>query len=125
MAGEQLLNMMNSKGGKESDYSDIMYGKVISDSPLKIQTSNQMILSESFLVLGRQVTKHQERIKVLSHHDQIQDISGNRPDVSEVIEIDGTLKKDDQVIMIRFNGGQQFFVLERTNDRVGDDSENG
>jgi len=125
MAGEQLLNMMNSKGGKESDYADIMYGKVISADPLKIQTSNQMILSESFLVLGRQVTKHQERIKVLSHHDQIQDISGNRPDVSEVIEIDGTLKKDDQVIMIRFNGGQQFFVLERTNDRVGDDSENG
>jgi len=122
MAGEQLLNMMNSKGGSESDYADIVYGKVISDSPLKIQTSNQMILSESFLVLGRQVTKHQERIRVLSHHDSIGDTSGNRPDVFETIEIDGTLKDGDSVVMIRFNGGQQFFVLERTNDRVGDDN---
>jgi len=122
MAGEQLLNMMNSKGGNESDYADIVYGKVISSDPLKIQTSNQMILSESFLVLGRQVTKHQERIRVLSHHDSIGDTSGNRPDVFETIEIDGTLKDGDSVVMIRFNGGQQFFVLERTNDRVGDDN---
>jgi len=122
MAGEQLLGMMNSKGGNESDYADIVYGKVISSDPLKIQTSNQMILSESFLVLGRQVTKHQERIRVLSHHDSIGDTSGNRPDVFETIEIDGTLKDGDSVVMIRFNGGQQFFVLERTNDRVGDDN---
>ncbi len=120
MAGEQLLGMMNSKGGNESDYADIVYGKVISDSPLKIQTSNQMILSESFLVLGRQVTKHQERIRVLSHNDSIGDTSGNRPDVTEIIKIDGTLKAGDSVVMIRFNGGQQFFVLERTNDRTGD-----
>lgn len=120
MAGEQLLGMMNSKGGNESDYADIVYGKVISSDPLKIQTSNQMILSESFLVLGRQVTKHQERIRVLAHHDSIGDTSGNRPDVFETIEIDGTLKDGDSVVMIRFNGGQQFFVLERTNDRTGD-----
>lgn len=117
MAGEQLLNMMNSKGGKESDYADIMYGKVIEDNPLKIQTSNQMILSESFLVLGRQVTKRKEQVKILSHSDQIGEVSGNRPDVEETVEIDGTLIKGDEVIMIRFNGGQQFFVLERSNDR--------
>ena len=116
MAGEQLLNMMNSKGGKESDYADIMYGKVIEDNPLKIQTSNQMILSESFLVLGRQVTKRKEQVKILSHSDQIGEVSGNRPDVEETVEIDGTLIKGDEVIMIRFNGGQQFFVLERSND---------
>jgi hypothetical protein len=117
MAGEQLLNMMNSKGGKESEYADIMYGKVIEDNPLKIQTSNQMILSESFLVLGRQVTKRKEQVKILSHSDQIGEVSGNRPDIKETIEIDGTLIKGDEVIMIRFNGGQQFFVLERSNDR--------
>jgi Protein of unknown function (DUF2577). len=93
--------MMNSKGGNESDYADIVYGKVISSDPLKIQTSNQMILSESFLVLGRQVTKHQERIRVLAHHDSIGDTSGNRPDVFETIEIDGTLKDGDSVVMIR------------------------
>lgn len=109
--------MMNSKGGKESDYADIMYGKVIEDNPLKIQTSNQMILSESFLVLGRQVTKRKEQVKILSHSDQIGEVSGNRPDVEETVEIDGTLIKGDEVIMIRFNGGQQFFVLERSNDR--------
>lgn len=108
---------MNSKGGKESEYADIMYGKVIEDNPLKIQTSNQMILSESFLVLGRQVTKRKEQVKILSHSDQIGEVSGNRPDIKETIEIDGTLIKGDEVIMIRFNGGQQFFVLERSNDR--------
>lgn len=108
---------MNGKGGKDSDYSDIVYGKVISTEPLKIQTSNQMILSESFLVLGRSVTKHKERIRVLSHSDIIGEVSGNRPDVMETIEIDGSLQTDDEVTMIRFDGGQQFYVLERRNDR--------
>lgn len=117
MAGEKLLGMINSKGGNESDYADIVYGKVISSDPLKIQTSNQMILSESFLVLGRQVTKRKERVKILSHSDQIGEVSGNRPDVAETVEIDGTLIKGDEVVMIRFDGGQQFFVLERSNDR--------
>lgn len=117
MAGEQLLELMNGKGGKDSDYSDIVYGKVISTEPLKIQTSNQMILSESFLVLGRSVTKHKERIRVLSHSDIIGEVSGNRPDVMETIEIDGSLQTDDEVTMIRFDGGQQFYVLERRNDR--------
>ncbi|MDG5113453.1 DUF2577 domain-containing protein [Companilactobacillus pabuli] len=109
--------MMNSKGGKESDYADIMYGKVISINPLKIQSSNNMPLTESFLILGRNVKKHKERIRVLSHNDSIGDISGNRPDVYETIEIDGTLKVGDSVNMIRMNGGQQFFVFERSNDR--------
>lgn len=108
---------MNAKGGTDSDYSDIVYGKVISTDPLKIQTSNQMILSESFLVLGRSVTKHKERIRVLSHSDTIGEVSGNRPDVLETIEIDGSLQTDDEVTMIRFDGGQQFYVLERRNDR--------
>ena len=108
---------MKAKGGKDSDYSDIVYGKVISTDPLKIQTSNQMILSESFLVLGRQVTKYKEHIRVLSHSDTIGEVSGNRPDVLETIEIDGSLQIDDEVTMIRFDGGQQFYVLERRNDR--------
>jgi len=117
MAGEQLIAMMNAKGGNASDYADIVYGKVISTDPLKIQTSNQMILSESFLVLGRSVTKHKERIKVLSHSDTIGEVSGNRPVVMETIEIDGSLQVNDEVTMIRFDGGQQFYVLERRNDR--------
>lgn len=108
---------MKAKGGKDSDYSDIVYGKVISTDPLKIQTSNQMILSESFLVLGRSVTRHKERITVLSHSDTIADVSGTRPNVVETIEIDGSLQVDDEVMMIRFDGGQQFYVLERRNDR--------
>lgn len=120
MAGEQLLGMMNSKGGNESDYADIMYGKVISDNPLEIQTSNQMILSEPFLALGRQVTKHKVRIKVLEHDDSMGEVSGNRPDVFETIEIDGRLKAGDSVNMFRMNGGQQFFIFERSNERLED-----
>lgn len=117
MAGEQLISMLNSKGGKPSDYADVVYGKVISVDPLKIQLSNQMILTESFLVLGRYMSKRKERIKVLKHHDAIDDVAGIRPDVEETIEIDGRPQVDDEVTMIRFDGGQQFYVLERKNDR--------
>lgn len=116
MAGEQLIELMNSRGGTDSDYSDIVYGKVLNTDPLEIQLSNQMILTESFLVLGRHVTKHREQVKVFSHQDRIDDKTGNRPDVVEDIEIDESLKSGDHVVLIRSDGGQQFYVLAKAGD---------
>ncbi|RHW49726.1 hypothetical protein DS831_06070 [Bombilactobacillus bombi] len=117
MAGEQLLNMINSRGGKQSDYTDLVYGRVISAEPLKIQLSNQIILTESFLVLSKYVTKYKlkGKLTVKSHTDTIDKITGNRPTLTEDVEfeVDETLKVGDWVSMIRADGGQQFYVFER------------
>lgn len=100
MAGEQLLDMMNSRGGNDSDYSDIVFGTVISISPLTIQISNQMPLTENFLNLSINVTDHKVKMK----------IDGE----TKTVEILNALKVGDGVTMIRQDLGQQFYVLEKT-----------
>lgn len=57
MAGERLYELMTSKGGKDSDYADVVFGTVISAEPLKVQLANNMVITEDFIDLGRHIGK--------------------------------------------------------------------
>lgn len=48
---EWLINRINAQGGVDSDYADIMFGKVISVNPLKVKISNELVLDRNFLAL--------------------------------------------------------------------------
>ena len=118
MAGDLLIKMLKSRGGKDNDYADVVYGIVINTNPLKVQLSNNMVIDDNFIILGKHIGKFKlpgkATIEVQSHGDQI----GNRPTVSEKItfkemEFDNSLKKGDKVTMIRMDGGQQFYLFER------------
>lgn len=98
MAGKRLYELMTNRGGKTSDYSDVVYGTVISTKPLKVQLSNNMILTDDFIVLGKHIGKFK--------------IKGNIE-----LEIDNSLESGDKVTMIREDGGQQFYLFER----IGED----
>ena len=117
MAGEWLLKQFKSRGGKDSDYADIVYGIVNSVKPLKVQLANNMILDDNFIVLGKHIGKFNltGQYKVYANTDHVGKESGNRPDVTEKvkIEFDNRLKKGDRVTMIRMDGGQQFYLFER------------
>lgn len=95
MAGDILWNMINSRSGSPSDYVDLVFGQVISISPLKVQMGDTLVLPAELLTLGERVTKHMIKL--------------NGADV----EIDGSLKVNDRVVMIRMDGGQTFYILER------------
>ncbi|RMC50824.1 DUF2577 family protein [Lactobacillus sp. ESL0225] len=122
MAGELLIKMLKERGGKDSEYSDVVYGVVNSIKPLKVQLANNIVIDDNFIVLGKHIGKFKlpgkAKIEVKSHSDQIGNVSGNRPTVSEDItfkemEFDNRLKKGDKVTMIRMDGGQQFYLFER------------
>ncbi|GAF41118.1 hypothetical protein FC83_GL000905 [Agrilactobacillus composti DSM 18527 = JCM 14202] len=131
MAGEQLIQLMNQKGGGATDYADVVFGKVISIDPLKIQLSNQMILTDAFLTLGRHVTKHRDLVSKIKEHTEvfvntgIPELEGKTITRKTVetykYEIDESLKVDDAVVLLRHDGGQQFFVLEKSNAEWEDD----
>lgn len=122
MAGELLVKMLQQRDGKDSDYTDVVYGIVNSIKPLKVQLANNMIIDDNFIILGRHIGKFKlpgkAKIEVKAHSDQIGNVSGNRPTVSEDItfkemEFDNSLKEGDKVTMIRMDGGQQFYLFER------------
>ena len=55
MAGKRLYELMTKRGGKPSDYSDVVYGTVISAKPLKVQfsnmfTQNNKIISQNHII---------------------------------------------------------------------------
>ena len=108
MAGEQLLGMINSRGGNPSDYMDLCFGKVLSVEPLEVQYTPKMILTGSQLLLGRHVSKY----KVLETYFDTTH-AGDIKRTEEVV-VDETLKIGDRVVMIRLDGGQQFYILEKT-----------
>lgn len=117
------------RGGKSSDYSDVVYGTVINTSPLKIQLSNNMVLTSDFIILGKHIGKFKLQGKAImkgsadmtfhGHHEaaDIKKANLEFKKKSMYIEFDNSLEKGDKVTMIRLDGGQQFYLFER----IGED----
>ena len=104
MAGEKLASLM-LKAGKaaipSSEKTDLVYGRVISTNPLKIQLANEsrLILTQSFLIL----TKLCREMKItIAEGQQVTLWTG--------------LQAGDSVLMLRVLKGSKFIVLQKEGD---------
>ena len=79
---------------------DLRYGKVISVSPLKVQITNQFIIPASLLVVPKQLTKF--TVDITDDEDN-----------KKTITIHNALKVGDRVALLRKQGGQSYFILDR------------
>ncbi|EKZ7015257.1 DUF2577 family protein [Listeria monocytogenes] len=100
MAGEELARRIKDAKPKESDLSDIVYGLVISTSPLIIRVDNQLDIEYKFLELSQMVKNMSATVWVDGKQGSVQIF---RP-----------LQVGDKVRMLRFSKGQKFYVLERS-----------
>ena len=127
MAGERLYELVTGKGGKDSDYADVVYGTVISVNPLKVQIANNMVITDDFIELGRHIGKFKLQGKMkykgsatsFQYHGHTGSASfskaeTNFPKKDFYLEIDNSLEKGDKVTLVRCDGGQRFYLLERT-----------
>lgn len=117
MAGEQLLNMLMSRGGSDSEYSDVIYGRIISTAPLRVQISNSMIIDDNFIVLGKHIGSFSMSGSITTSEEK-KDKDGEKPKIEKTTKpatftFDNSLKVGDKVTMIRADGGQQFYLFER------------
>lgn len=110
MAGERLLKRLHQRGGSDSDYCDLVTGTVISTSPLRVQLSNDMIIDDNFITLGKAIGKR----KIIGTAT----IDGKQQDIT--ITVDNSLQVGDEVALIRSDGGQEFYLFERG---TGEDAE--
>lgn len=99
MAGEWLMKKIMSRGGHDSDYSDVVFGTVVNASPLQVQISNTMTLTSAFLTTGQAVSTYSVPMV----------IDGER----KTVKIENGLKSGDRVAMIRGDGGQTFYIFDR------------
>lgn len=77
----------------------MMYGTVISTSPLKINVEQKMVLESSFLILTRNVTNYSASVNIDGQN--------------RTVTIPNALKRGDNVILLREQGGQKFVVMDK------------
>jgi hypothetical protein len=99
----------------------LVFGKVTSSSPLKINIEDKMTLTAAQLVLTRNVTNYKVNMTV---DHQTEDTSGGSGDSSfashhhsykgkKEFTIHNGLVVGDEVVLIRMQGGQKYLVLDR------------
>ena len=79
--------------------ANIVFGKVISASPLKIKIDQKLILTSAQLVLSKSVTNY--RLSVTLDGD------------SKTMTVNNALKIGEEVIMMQVSGGQKYIVIDK------------
>lgn len=104
---------------------NMVFGEVISVSPLQINVEQKMVLGAKQLVLSRNVTEH--TVKITGGNIQNYYYTGTSPNASTVpvdpshrhavgtieITVHNGLAVGDEVILARQQEGQKFIVLDR------------
>ena len=92
--------------------SDVVFGKVISDSPLKIQIDQKLILTSAMLVLTRNVKDFKVKMTV-DHRTETASNHSHQYKGKKEFLVHNALIKGDEVLMIRQSGGQKYIVIDR------------
>ncbi|MGH2080081.1 DUF2577 family protein [Aerococcus urinaeequi] len=95
MAGEKLASYFKSLQTKESEMMEIVYGTVISATPLKIRREDGLEIPSAFITLS-------EVAKGLSVS-----VGGTRHTIVKAIQT------GDKVRMLQAQKSQMFYVMER------------
>ena len=108
----------------------IVYGKVTSTSPLKVNVEQKLTLTDAQLVLTRNVTDYKVKVSLdhytedVTHSHTISDTytgggsASNNTHKHQVkgkkeITVHNSLVVGDTVLLLRMQGGQQYIVLDR------------
>ncbi len=126
-----LLNILKQAGIGAVEATkpvNVCFGKVIKTNPLEIQIDQKLILTKEQLILTRNVTNYNTTINlngetkptILNINKTIEttnlsvDLTHNH-NINSTFNatINNQLKQNEQVILLRFQGGQQYLVLDR------------
>ena len=91
----KLIKKTAMEAFRASKPADVVFGKVISVSPLKIKVDQKLILNSAQLILSRNVTNY--KVKINDDEQTIQN----------------KLVLGDEVIMMQMSGGQKYIVIDR------------
>lgn len=100
--------------------ADLRFGKVVSTNPLKVEITNQFVLPESILIVPEQLTDHEVEVTVTSDYgwktENTTCSTSHKHDIKinkQKLKIHGALKVGDKVAVMRKQGGQFYYILDR------------
>lgn len=95
----ELIKQIAQNTIENSNLTDIRLGVVESVNPLKVRLTQKLILTENFLELTKNVKDYETKIVINGRTETIKVLNG--------------LKKGERVLMIKYQNGQKYLVLER------------
>lgn len=112
---------------EEKNPTAILYGTVVSESPLSINVDQRFTLPEDFFILTTNVKDYQTEIsfdnsgvKNIARNYTMDDESGTDykltfqdSHVKNEVTIYNGLKSGEKVMLLRIQGGQRYVVLDR------------
>lgn len=117
----QIMKEASMNAMQNAQICDLRYGKVISTSPLKVQVTQQFTLPEKLLVVPQSLTDYEVEVTVDWNTGSKSGGSGEDSFASHNHAISGkkkmkvhnALKVGDKVALLRKQGGQSYFILDR------------
>lgn len=104
---------------------DIQYGTVESAEPLVIRTNQKLLLEAEDLVLSNMVQDHTVDMTVSHQTEEIELIENRSTDYKKhrheykgrkKITLHYGLKAGEKVLLLREQGGQKFFIVDRVSE---------
>ena len=98
----ELVKVMKQAGVNATEAKNpvnVCYGKVTSETPLKISVEQKITLGTAQLVLARNVTDYDMKITIDNQE--------------KIIKVHNGLKVGEEVLLLRKQGGQKYIVVDR------------
>lgn len=91
---------------------NVLFGKVISTSPLKVQVEQKLTLTKEQLVLTRNVTNYNTSLYLNASTSSVEDHKHTLKGTFNVTVNNG-LNVNDEVILLRMQQGQKYIIIDR------------
>lgn len=95
----KLIKKTSLEAVTASKPANMVFGKVVSNSPLKIRVDQKLILGEAQLTLSQNVTDYR--------------LSVTMDDETKIMTVSNALKNGEEVILMQVSGGQKYIVIDR------------
>lgn len=90
----------------------IIFGTVVSASPLKVNIEQRLTLDESHLILSSMVRDYQVDV-TLDHMTEIESGHSHQVTGKKTMTVHNRLKTGETVMLIQIQGGQKYVILDR------------
>ena len=97
---------------EEGEPTGIVFGTVVSASPLKIQVEQKLTLTKEFLILTRNVVDYETEVEIKWESETEEGHTHKIQGVKKV-KFKNAVKSGDKVILIKQQGGQKYVVLDK------------
>ena len=111
---------------ENSKPADLKLGTVATVNPLSVRVTNQFIIPQKLLIVPQHLTDHELEITIKPEYNWITENTENKVQLSAVephkhdikqekkkIFIHNKLKVGDKVALLRRQGGQDYYILDR------------